>query len=156
LAIVEDLYRSPPIVLDTNVLVAGSCRHDSSLAYRLLLGVLEERFPIIVTEPIILEYLDVFARPAVRRLTGLTWRQSEELVTDLISLSRKVQLRFSWRPNLQDEGDNKFVEAAIHAAAVIVTYNSRDFCSAELMPYGWSLMTPREFLARYGQGTELA
>ena len=145
----EDSYRTPPIVLDTNVLVAGACRHESSLAYELLLGVLEERFPIILTEPIVLEYLDVFARPAVRRLTGLTRRQSEVLITDLIALSRRVQLRFSWRPNLRDEGDNKFVEAAIHAAAVIVTYNISDFRSGGLTPYGWTVMTPRELLARY-------
>jgi len=145
---VED-YQSPPIVLDTNVLVAGACRHESSLAYELLLGVLEERFPIILTEPIVLEYLDVLARPAVRALTRLTRRQSEDLVTDLIVLSRKVQLRFSWRPNLKDEGDNKFVEAAIHAAAVIATYNVRDFRSPDLPPHGWTVMMPQEFLARY-------
>ncbi len=145
----EHSYESPPIVMDTNVLVAGACRHESSLAYQFLLGVLEERFPIILTEPIVLEYLDVLARPAVRRLTGLNRRQSEELVTDLISLSRKVQLRFSWRPNLRDEGDNKFVEAAIHAAAVIVTYNVRDYRSAELGQHGWTVMTPQQFLAGY-------
>ncbi len=51
---------------------------------------------------------------------------STELVTDLTSLSRQLQLRFSWRPNLRDEGDNKFIEAAIHAAAVVVTYNVSD------------------------------
>jgi predicted nucleic acid-binding protein len=146
---VEDLYRSPPIVMDTNVLVAGACRHETSLAYQLLLGALEGAFPIILTEPIVLEYLDVLARPAVRGLTGLTRRQSEELVADLIASSRKVQLRFSWRPNLRDEGDNKFVEAAIHSAAVIVTYNVSDFRSPELAPHGWTVMTPREFLARY-------
>jgi predicted nucleic acid-binding protein len=142
-------YHSPPVVLDTNVLVAGACRHESSLAYQLLLGVLEARYPIILTEPIVLEYLDVLARPAVRALTGLTRRQSEDLVTDLIGLSRKVQLRFSWRPNLLDEGDNKFVEAAIHTAAVIATYNVSDFRSPDLTPHGWTVMTPQEFLARY-------
>ena len=145
----EDSYESPPLVMDTNVLVAGACRHVSSLAYQMLLGVLEERCPIILTEPIVLEYLDVLARPTVRTLTGLNRRQSEELVTDLISLSRKVQLRFSWRPNLRDEGDNKFVEAAIHTSAVIVTYNVSDFRSPDLTPYGWTVMTPLEFLARY-------
>ena len=141
-------YRSPPVVMDTNVLVAGSCRRESSLAYRLLRGVLEERFPIILTQPIVLEYLEVLARPAVRKLTGLSRRQSEDLVTDLISLSRKVQLRFAWRPNLRDERDDKFVEAAIHTSAVIVTYNLRDFESAELRRYGWTVMTPLQFLAR--------
>ena len=145
----EDSYESPPIVMDTNVLVAGACRHEASLAYQVLLGVLEERFPIILTEPIALEYLDVLTRPAVRKLTGLNHRQSEDLVSDLISLSRKVQLRFSWRPNLRDEGDNKFVEAAIHAAAAIVTYNVSDFRSAELGQHGWTFMTPQQFLARY-------
>ena len=145
----EDSQQSPPIVMDTNVLVAGACRRQSSLAYRLLMGVLEETFPIILTEPIVLEYLDVLARPAVRALTGLDRRQSEELVTDLISLSRQVQLRFLWRPNLQDEGDNKFVEAAIHTAAVIVTYNVRDFRSPELRQHGWTVMTPQQFLAHY-------
>ena len=145
----EDSFQSSPIVMDTNVLVAGACRHESSLAFQVLLGVLEGTFPIVLTEPIALEYLDVLARPTVRRLTRLNRRQSEELVTDLISVSHKVQLRFSWRPNLHDEGDNKFVEAAIHAAAVIVTYNVSDFHSPELAPHGWTVMTPREFLARY-------
>lgn len=142
-------YPSPPIVIDTNVLVAGACRHDSSLAYKLLLGVLEERFPIVLTEPIVMEYLDVLARPNIRALTGLTNRQSEDLVKDLIALSWKVQLRFLWRPNLQDEGDNKFIEAAIHAAAVIATYNVGHFRSTDLKPHGWTVMTPQEFLARY-------
>ena len=96
-----DSYISPPLVLDTNVLVAGACRHQGSRAYELLLGILEERFPLVLTAPIALEYLDVLQRPAVRALTGLSHRQSEELVTDLIALSRKLQLRFSWRPNLR-------------------------------------------------------
>jgi predicted nucleic acid-binding protein len=113
------------------------------------MGVLEETFPIILTEPIVLEYLDVLARPSIRALTGLNRRQSEDLFTDLISLSRKVQLRFSWRPNLRDEGDNKFAEAAIHTAAVIATYNVSHFRSPDLTPHGWTVMTPQEFLARY-------
>ena len=145
----DEAYQSTPIVMDTNVLVAGACRRESSLAYQILLGVLEERFPLILTEPIVREYLDVLARPAVRALTGLSRRQSEELVTDLIALSYRVQLHFSWRPNLPDEGDNKFVDAAIHATAVIVTYKASDFRGADLPQYGWTAMTPREFLARY-------
>ena len=144
-----ETYRSPPVVLDTNVLVAGACRRASSLAYQLLLEILDQTFPIILTGPIVLEYLDVLGRPAVRALTGLSRRQSEELVTDLISLSRNVQVRFSWRPNLHDESDNKFVDAAIHAAGIIVTYNVSDYRSPDLTQHGWAVMTPQEFLARY-------
>ena len=53
------------------------------------------------------------------------------------------------RPNLRNEADNKYVEAAIRAAAVIVTYNVRDFRRSELPLHGWRVMTLREFLARY-------
>ena len=42
------------------------------------------------------------------------------------------------------------MEAAIHATAVIVTYNVRDFRSPGLAPHDWTVMTPQEFLARYG------
>jgi hypothetical protein len=57
----------------------------------MLANLLETEELAILTEPIVLEYLDVLARPAVRGLTGLTGRQSEDLVTSLISLSRQVQ-----------------------------------------------------------------
>jgi len=135
--------------MDTNVLVAAACRHASSRAYQLLMAVLEQNYAIILTEQIIFEYLDVLLRPRVRSLTGLSRSQSEQLVKTLISLSQKVQLHFSWRPNLQDEADNKFVEAAIHTAAVVVTYNIRDFISPDLARHGWSVMTPQDFLAYY-------
>ena len=142
-------FLSPPVVLDTNVLVAGACRRKGSSAYQVLMGVLDGAFPVIMTEPIALEYLGVLSRPRVRELTGLSRRECEELVADLISLSKKVQVRFSWRPNLQDEGDNKFVEAAIHTAAVIVTRNVSDFERSDLARHGWNVLTPPEFLARY-------
>lgn len=65
------------------------------------------------------------------------------------SIAVLSEFAVSWRPNLRDEGDNKFVEAAIHAAAVIATYNVSDFRSPDLAPHGWAVMTPRDFLARY-------
>ena len=135
--------------MDTNVLVAGACRHEGSRAYRVVLGVLRREIPLILTASIALEYHDVLQRPPVMALTGLGHQQSAELVTDLVALSREVQIHFSWRPNLADESDNKFVEAAIHTGATIVTYNERDFASAELSQYGWSWMTPDEFVRCY-------
>jgi predicted nucleic acid-binding protein len=142
-------HETPPIVLDTNVLVAGACRHAGSLAYRILLGVLREQVPLILTPSIALEYQDVLQRAGVLALTGLTHAQAVDLVTDLIALSRKVHVAFEWRPNLRDESDNKFVDAAVHAAATIVTYNIADYRDADLMRHGWEAMTPQEFLTRY-------
>jgi predicted nucleic acid-binding protein len=140
---------TPPIVMDTNVLVAGACRHETNLACRVLLAILAGRVPLMLTEPIIAEYEDVLSRRGIRALTGLTIKQNRELVLDLISLSRQIQLRFSWRPDLIDEADNKFVEAATAGAAIIVTYNLRDFLQRDLAKHGWDVMTPFEFVTRY-------
>jgi len=142
-------YKSPPVVMDTNVLVAGACRHEQSPAYRFLMGVLEGDFPLMLTPAIALEYLDVLLRPRILSLTGLNHSESADLLTDLISVSRHLQNRFSWRPNLRDESDNKFVEAAINAGAIVVTYNVRHFRSGDLQPFGWAIMTPLEFVTRY-------
>ena len=51
--------------------------------------------------------------------------------------------------NLADEGDNKMVEAAIHTAAIIVTYNLADFERGDLVRHGWTAMSPRDFFSRY-------
>lgn len=135
--------------MDTNVLVAGACRRRASFAYRVLMGVLTQDVPLVLTTSIALEYLDVLQRSRILALTKLNHAQSADLVTALIARSYEVQTHFTWRPNLTDESDNKFVEAAIHAAAIVVTYNVTHFASADLPKLGWTVMTPREFVTRY-------
>ena len=142
-------YIAPPVVMDTNVLVAGAARRKGSRAHAILYAVLREKVPLILTPAIALEYQEVLQRPPVLALTGLTHEQSVDLVTDLIGLSRKIHRNFEWRPNLTDEADNKFVEAAIHAAAIVVTYNIADYRKPDLRRHGWRAMTPVEFLTRY-------
>jgi predicted nucleic acid-binding protein len=44
-----------------------------------------------------------------------------------------------------DEADNKFIEAAIAASAIIVTYNVRHFVKPDLKKHGWEVMTPIDF-----------
>ena len=138
-----------PIVLDTNVLVAGACRNEGSAAYRLLMQVLGGRVPLILTQPIVAEYEDVFSRPAVQRLTGLSIEQGQDLIELLIARAYKTQTAFSWRPNLRDEDDNRFVEAAIHTAAIIVTYDIDDFARSDLVQYGWCVMKPFDYLIQF-------
>ena len=115
------------------------------------MGVLRREIPLILTAAIAWEYLDVLQRPRVLELTRLSHSQSADLVTELVALSHKVQTHFSWRPNLRDESDNKFVDAAVHASAIVVTYNTRHFDSPDLPRHGWGLMRPRELVARYLQ-----
>jgi len=55
-------------------------------------------------------------------------------------------LLLTFFPNLLDEADNKFIEAA---TAIIVTYNVRDFAQVDLVKHGWDVMTPFEFTTLY-------
>jgi hypothetical protein len=58
-----------------------------------------------------------------------------------------VEIYFSWRPNLPDEGDNHIVELAVAGGAeMIVTNNVRDFRRAQLRFPGPRTVSPREFL----------
>ncbi len=113
------------------------------------MAVLDGQIMIMLTESIVAEYADVLGRLPVRRLTGLTARQNADLILDLISLSHQTQLHFSWRPNLLDEAGNKFIEAAIAATAIIITYNVRNFSQPDLVKHGWNVMTPLEFTTLY-------
>lgn len=142
-------YCMPPVVLDTNVVVAGACRRVGSQAYAVLMAILQQRIPLALTPSIALEYQDVLLRPAVRALTGLTHAQAVDLVTDLIARALQLHLHFEWRPNLHDESDNKFVEAAIHCGGIIVTYNLAHYREPDLPVHGWAVMTPNELLTRY-------
>jgi predicted nucleic acid-binding protein len=113
------------------------------------MAVLNRRIPLMLTEGIIAEYEDVLMRPSVRKLTGLSVKQSSDLILELISLSHQTQLHFSWRPNLLDEADNKLIEAAVAAIAIIITYNLRDFAKPDFVKHGWDAMTPIEFTTLY-------
>ena len=59
--------------------------------------------------------------------------QIERLTAALVGVAEEVNVRFLWRPNLLDEGDNFVVEIAVAAQpCTIVTHNVRDFHAGEL------------------------
>lgn len=58
-----------------------------------------------------------------------------------------MEIYFSWRPNLPDEGDNHIVELAVAGGAeMIVSNNVRGFRRAQLRFLGLRTVSPHEFL----------
>jgi len=133
-------------VLDTNVLVSGACRYIDSDTYEIVrtMGV---KWNIAMTPQIFLEYQDVLLRPRIRKLTGLSVSETEEILDYIACISEKTTTFYSWRPNLSDESGNKFVDCAVACrAGFIVTGNRRHFDCPDLGPFAFQVVGPREFV----------
>jgi predicted nucleic acid-binding protein len=109
---------------------------------------LEQRVQPIVGQVLFLEYEDVLGR---RRLFGrspLSVRERQEFFEAFLSVCEWVQVYYSWRPNLKDEGDNHVMELAVAGGASIVTNNVRDFAAADLRFPLIHVVTPKQFLGQ--------
>jgi predicted nucleic acid-binding protein len=133
-------------LLDTNVLVAAfRSRNGASNAIirRALMGDL----PIVVHHKLIYEYRDVLYRPEILNSTGLEWSEIELVLAHLVMGAHEVNVRYLWRPNLIDEGDNFIIEIAVASwPCTIVTHNLKDFVKAELRFPQIALCTPGQLM----------
>ena len=74
----------PPVIVDTNVVVAGLITAQaSSPVARILDGMLAAAFAFVVSPALLAEYHAVLVRPALRKLHGLSVTQIETILTDL-------------------------------------------------------------------------
>ena len=60
-----------------------------------------------------------------------------------------IEVSFRIRPALRDPDDDRILELAVRARAVIVTFNTRDFAGADA--HGIEVMSPGDFLKRIGE-----
>ena len=133
-------------LLDTNVLVAAM-RSRSGASNALVRRALQGDLPLLVHQKLVLEYRDVLSRPDILAQTGLAWQDIELVLAHLVASAHEVQVRYLWRPNLKDEGDNFIVEIAVAAwPCTIVTHNLKDFVNAELRFPQVALCTPGQLL----------
>lgn len=133
-------------LLDTNVLVAAFRSINgasNAIVRRALLGDL----PLVVHQKLVFEYRDVLSRPDILAETELAWADIEVVLAHLVAGAHEVEVRYLWRPNLKDEGDNFILEIAVAAwPCTIVTHNLKDFVRAELRFPQIALRTPGQLL----------
>jgi len=144
-----NLFLTPIVVLDTNVLVSGLCRRKDSPSFKILQKIQKRNIPLALTEKLFLEYESVLLRKKIRKLINAT--EAEILLTldALLALSLKSEVYYLWRPNLIDEDDNFIVEAAIASNALIITKNIKDFRQSELEFPDLVILTPQQFCDLY-------
>ena len=63
----------------------------------------------------------------------------------LISKTKSTIIYYSWRPTSPDPGDDLVIDCGMNAAAIVVTFNTKDFRRAR-ESLGLQIMTPAELI----------
>lgn len=133
-------------VIDTNVLT-GALLKRAGHNREVIRAFLEGKWTPLIAQALFLEYDDVLGRKRLFRSCPLSQAERQEFFAAFLSVCEWVEIYFSWRPNLADEGDNHIVELAVAGGAeMIVTSNVRDFHRAQLQFPGLRTVSPHEFL----------
>jgi predicted nucleic acid-binding protein len=101
--------------------------------------------------PVFEEYKDVLLRPDSLRQLKLTDTDARTFLRFLAAVGVATATPFRWRPNLQDEADNMFVELAVASGSeYLITSNTRDFTvNADLRFDSFRAISPRECLSEW-------
>jgi predicted nucleic acid-binding protein len=106
------------------------------------------RLTLVANVALALEYEAICHMPEHRLAAGLTEKQVGIFLDAVLGVVDPVETHFMWRPQLRDPGDELVLEAAVNGqAAVIVTFNYRDFGDAPAM-FGIEVLPPAEMLRR--------
>jgi putative PIN family toxin of toxin-antitoxin system len=136
-----------PVVIDTNVFVAG-LRSGGGASRQVLRRALDGNLLPLFSNALWLEYEDVLGRPI---WTGETSPEDRrQVLAALAAVGRWVKIYYGWRPNLRDAGDDYLVELAVAGGArAVITHNVRDLRGGELLWAGLTILTPSECLENF-------
>ena len=136
----------PRVVVDTNVFAAALASGTGS-SRSVLRRCLEGAVVPLMGAALFHEYESILERPSVTSRCPLTRAERNELLDAFVGCCQWVRIYFLWRPNLRDEADNHLLELAVAGgAACVITNNTRDLRSGELLFPGLSIVTPSAFL----------
>jgi predicted nucleic acid-binding protein len=106
----------------------AALRSDRGASRQLLPAALNQRFELLLSILLILEYEGVLTRPQHLAACGLSSAEVGRVLDDLVAVARPVRLAFRWRPKLSDPNDDMVLETALNgSASAIVTFNQGDF-----------------------------
>lgn len=121
------------VVLDTNVVVAG-LRSPSGASAGLLRSLRAGRGELLLSVPLLLEYEAICCQPEHLEASGLSAAEVLQVLDVIVAIATPVEIKFLWRPQLRDPGDEMVLETAVNGRAdVIATFNEKDFRPAASM-----------------------
>jgi predicted nucleic acid-binding protein len=127
--------------------MVAAIRSDRGASRELLVGVLERRFILLMSVPLMIEYESVMTRPEHLEASRLSQEDVQVLLDAVATTAEAVTLDYLWRPSLADADDDMVLETAVNGAAeVVVTFNRRDFGTVA-ETFGITVMSPSEAVA---------
>lgn len=139
-------------VLDTNVIVSAFLSRSGAPARAMEL-LAQEAFVLLVSEPILEEYVRALAYGKVRERHGLDEAAVSSVIDDLAAASVLVESEQSLRVVQGDAADDKFFECAIAGGADVVV--SGDAAVLAVEEYrGIAVVTPAVFVELVAGGLE--
>jgi putative PIN family toxin of toxin-antitoxin system len=137
---------STKIVVDTNVFIGAiisSQGLNRELVRRCLLG----EYQPLMGNALFAEYESVMERKEIIDRCPLDRTEILDLLAAFLSVTEWINIYYSWRPNLKDEGDNHVIELAVAGnAKIIATNNIKNFQRSELVFPDLLILTPAQII----------
>ncbi len=135
------------LVLDTDVLVAAF-RSASGASRELLIAALDERYVLLASTALWLEYEAVLTRPSQLAAMRLSAIDVRDVLAALATVAEQVVIHFLWRPVLADAEDELVLDLAMNGRAdMLVTFNQGDFADVS-KTFQIEIVTPAVALRR--------
>jgi len=135
-------------VLDTDVFIAA-VRSPTGASRYWLTAALRQRYTLLLSPPLFLEYEDVLKRAETLAAVGLAVADADTLLDALAAVVEPIEVNFLWRPQLRDPGDEMVLEAAVNGQADwLLTFNQRHLGDAARR-FGIHCDRPGNALVRY-------
>ena len=139
---------SPPVIVDTNVVVAGllTARSDSPVA-RVLDGMLAAAFPFAISDALLAEYRTVLRRPSLRKAHGLTLDELDSVLVDLAH--HGIVIAPAPAPSAPDPGDQHLWEMLAAREDLLLVTGEKKLQQDPVM--GARILMPAAYVARWLQ-----
>ena len=133
--------------MDADAIVAAM-RSPSGASAEIIRKVRREKFALLLSVPLAMEYEAVCLRPEHQLAAGLSEQEVRIFVDAVIAIAEPVKIHYLWRPQLRDPSDEMVLETAVNGRAnLLITFNVRDYGKAPAR-FGIEVMTPREAVER--------
>lgn len=127
-------------IIDTNVIFEGLTQKGGASGL-IIDAWLAGLFSPCVSNALAYEYTDVLSR----KISAHRWQQIKPVLGTLLAKADFISIHYTWRPASPDPADEHLIDCAMNAGATLVSWNIKDFKSAQAS-LGLKVMTPFQFL----------